>query len=260
MFIKLTFTLIYFCRSRIISKILSSEIDRDQKQQNSSKRNCTVCKKKPIQVQCLHCAEHVCLECAQQHVNSVAQESDGALHLLNEKLDNLDRIAVNTRQRIVAERDKIVQQADAERDRSFTSLAQMIEEEKQKIRNKSKEINELPLNEIPLFIRQLQSEIHLTGKDDSLFGVNSSMPQIFVQRRNEQINTKISTGKSALRSKFDESDDEYSEIQRSKTEGKDQKKVNQTNWSRSKYDDDDDDDRLSKAKPRSKRSTYGNQD
>jgi hypothetical protein len=71
------------------------------------------------------------LECAQKHVNLVAQESDGAMQLVNEKLDVLDRIAANTRQKIMAERDKIVQKVDAERDRSFTLLAQMIDEEKQ---------------------------------------------------------------------------------------------------------------------------------
>lgn len=233
------------------------EDDRDSKQPNSSNRSCTVCKKKPIQVQCLHCAEHVCLECAQQHVNSVAQESDGAMHLLNEKLDRLDRIAANTRQRIVAERDKIVQQADAERDRSFTSLAQMIEEEKQKIRNKSKELHELPLNEIPLVIRQLQSELHLTDKDDSLFNVNSSMPQIFVQRRNEETNTKLQMGKSALRSKYDDEDDEYYEKSRSKSGGKGSQIVVSKPQTRSKFDDDDDEwTKATPSKPRPKKSSY----
>ncbi len=102
-----------------------------QRQQNLPNRNCNECKKKPPQVQCLHCSQNVCLECAQKHVNLVAQESDGAMQLVNEKLDVLDRIAANTRQKIMAERDKIVQKVDAERDRSFTLLAQMIDEEKQ---------------------------------------------------------------------------------------------------------------------------------
>ncbi|CAF3828360.1 unnamed protein product, partial [Rotaria sp. Silwood1] len=98
---------------------------KQHQQQNSPNSNCAECKKKPQQVQCLHCSQHVCLECAQKHVNLVAEESDGAVHLLNEKLDVLDRIANNTRQKIAAERDKIVQAADAERDRAFTLLAQM---------------------------------------------------------------------------------------------------------------------------------------
>jgi hypothetical protein len=163
-----------------------------------------------MQVQCLHCSEHVCLECAQKHVNLVAQESDGAMHLLNEKLDVLDRIATNTRQKIVAERDKIVKQADVERDRSFALLAQMIEEEKQQIRNKNKELNELPLNEIPIFIQQLKSDVqHLIDKNDSFFVVNSSAPQITLNRQNERRNTRIRLIKRLDGSKFDDDDDEY---------------------------------------------------
>jgi hypothetical protein len=150
------------------------------------------------------------LECAQKHVNLVAQESDGAVHLLNEKLDVLDRIAVNTRQKIVAERDKIVKQADVERDRSFALLAQMIEEEKQQIRNKNKELNELPLNEIPIFIQQLKSDVqHLIDKNDSFFVVNSSVPQITLSRQNERRNTGMSMIKRVDRSKFESDDDEY---------------------------------------------------
>ncbi|UJR07746.1 hypothetical protein I4U23_012030 [Adineta vaga] len=128
---------------------------RQQQRQDSSNRNCIECMKKPVQVQCLHCSQFICLECAQKHVDLVAAESDGAMHLLNEKLDVLDRIAANTRQKIVAERDKIVQNADAERDRSFTLLAQMIATEKEILRDKSKRLSELPLNEIPMFIRNL---------------------------------------------------------------------------------------------------------
>jgi len=91
----------------------------------------------------------------------------------------LDRIAINTRQRIIAERDKIVQKADAERDRSFKLLAEMVEKEKQKLRDKNKELSELPLNERPTFIQSIKSDVqHLTDKDNTLFNISSKMPQI----------------------------------------------------------------------------------
>jgi hypothetical protein len=123
----------------------------------------------------------------------VAQESDGAMQLLNEKLDVLDRIAIDTRQKIAAERDKIVQKVDAERDRSFTLLAQMIEEEKQQLRNKNKQLAELPLNEIPIFIQKLKSDVqHLTVKNDGLFNVNSTVPKITLRRQNERHNINSS--------------------------------------------------------------------
>ena len=106
-------------------------------------------------------------------------ESESIVHLLNEKLDVLDRIAINTRQRIIAERDKIVQKADAERDRSFKLLAEMVEKEKQKLRDKNKELSELPLNERPTFIQSIKSDVqHLTDKDNTLFNISSKMPQI----------------------------------------------------------------------------------
>ena len=147
--------------------------------QSSSNRNCNECHKKPQQVQCLHCSQPVCVECAQKHVNSATDESETIVHLLNEKLDVLDRIAINTRQRIIAERDKIVQKADAERDRSFKLLAEMVEKEKQKLRDKNKELSELPLNERPTFIQSIKSDVqHLTDKDNTLFNISSKMPQI----------------------------------------------------------------------------------
>jgi hypothetical protein len=181
------------------------------------------------------------LECAQQHINLAAQESDGAMQLLNEKLDVLDRIAINTRQKIVAERDKIVQQADAERDRSFTLLAQMIEEEKQQIRNKNKELIELPLNEVPIFIRQLKSDVqHLIDKNDSFFVVNSSVPQITLRRQNEQRNTKISLGKSSYRSKFEEDDFDFDEPSKRINEKYNKKSTNGKPTRKVKFDDDDD--------------------
>jgi hypothetical protein len=160
---------------------------RNEKSEILSNRSCTECEKKPPQVQCLHCSQHVCMECAQKHINLVAQESDGAVHLLNEKLDALDRIATTTRQKISAERDKIVQKADAERDRSFTLLAQMVEEEKQQLRNKNKQLNELPLNEIQIFIRKLKSDVqYLTENNDKLFNINSTAPQIILRRQHEE--------------------------------------------------------------------------
>lgn len=156
-------------------------------QQQSRNRNCIECKKKPSQVQCLHCSQYVCLECAQKHVNLMAGETDGAVHLLNEKLDILDRIAANTRSKIVAERDKIVQNADAERDRAFTLLSQMIDQEKQHLRNKNIELNQLPLNETQQFIRKLRSDVeHLTDTDNKLFHVSSKPPQIILRRQNQQ--------------------------------------------------------------------------
>lgn len=109
------------------------------------------------------------------------------MHLLNEKLDILDRIATNTRQKIVTERDKLVQKADAERDRSFALLTQMIEEEKQQLRNKNKQLNDLPLNELQMFIQKLKSDVqHLTDKNSGLFNVSSTPPQIILQRENQR--------------------------------------------------------------------------
>ncbi|CAF3090262.1 unnamed protein product [Rotaria socialis] len=180
-------------------------------QQSPSGRNCSDCKKKPPQVQCLHCSQHVCLECAQKHVNLVAGDTEGAIHLLNEKIDVLDRIAANTRQNIVTTRDKIVKKADAERDQAFALLAQMIEQEKQQLRNKNKQLNELPLNEIPMFIRRLPSELqYLNEKDNSLFNIITTEPRIQLQRKRQQlfIKDEMINEKRLNRDTFDYEDDD----------------------------------------------------
>ena len=188
-------------KSQLVSNSLKGSTapeSTSQKEQDSSYRGCTECKKKPPQVQCLHCSQYVCLECAQKHANSVAAESEDAVHLLNEKIDVLDRISTITRQKIAAERDKILRKADAERDRSFTLLAEMIEQEKQQLRNKNEQLKKLPLNEVPTFIRNLKSDLqYLTDKNDTLFNVNSKGPQITLQRQNERLHMKN-------RSKFEE--------------------------------------------------------
>lgn len=163
---------------------MSATLQVNRQQQNSPNRNCFECKAKSPQVQCLHCFQQVCLECAQKHVNLVAQENDGAVHFLNEKLNVLDRIATVTRQRIEAEHNEIVQEADAERDRAFTLLAQMIEVEKQQVSNKKQQLNELPLNEILKFIQKVKSDVqYLTDQNDNLFSINSTTPQIVLRRQ-----------------------------------------------------------------------------
>lgn len=177
--------------SRITQRPINRQVDSPS---NASNRNCTECKKKPPQVQCLHCSEQVCLECAQKHVNLVGEESDAVTHLLNEKLDVLDRIAVNTRQKISAEHNKIVERANAERDQSFVLLAQMIEEEKQQLWNKNTQLNELPLNEIPTFIQRLKSDLrYLTDKNNRLFNVSNTAPKIVLQRHNQRYNKQTNS-------------------------------------------------------------------
>ena len=174
------------------------------KRPNSTNRTCAVCKKNPIQVQCLHCSQSVCLICAGQHVNLVAQETDSVGYFLNEKLNALNCIAAHTKQRIIIEHDKIVQQAEVERDRAVALLTQMIDDEKEKLHNKNKELKTLPWNEIPGFTHQLQSELeYLTDENENFFEVKSSISHITLQRRNEPINTRQSAFSLVCRSRSD---------------------------------------------------------
>ena len=84
----------------------------------------------------------------------------------------------------MAELDKIVRSADAERDRSLTMLAQLIESEKQQLRNINNQLNQLPLNEIPKFIRQVKSDLqYLNENNDTFFNVTSKAPQITIQQQ-----------------------------------------------------------------------------
>ena len=137
--------------------------------------------KRPPQVQCFHCSKPVCIECAQNHATQTQQQIDGVQDLVNQKLEVLDRIAKARQQNILAEYNKVLQQAGVARDRAITQLNQLIDQEKQEVRKMNQKFQELRPDQVPAQIQKVTTNVkHLTDNNTVLFCVSSSPPDINV--------------------------------------------------------------------------------
>ena len=133
-------------------------------------------------MQCLHCSKHVCMDCAQKHVALATEQIDVAQHALNDKISIVDRLSAVAKERVNADRDRIVKQADIEREQAFARIDHISEQQKKHIRNKHTQLSELPLDEINPFIERMTTELkYLHENNSQLFPVNSVMPKIQVQ-------------------------------------------------------------------------------
>ncbi len=134
-------------------------------------------------MQCLHCSKHVCMECAQKHVALATEQIEIAQHVLNDKMSIIDRLSAAAKERVNADRNKIIKQADIERDQAFAQIDQLAAEQKNQIRNKSTHLSELSLDEIPSFIQHMTSEMdHINEANNHLFRVNTVLPKIQVRQ------------------------------------------------------------------------------
>ena len=133
-------------------------------------------------MQCLHCSKPVCMDCAQKHVALATEQIDVAQHALNDKISIVDRLSAVAKERVNADRDRIVKQADIEREQAFARIDHISEQQKKHIRNKHTQLSELPLDEINPFIERMTTELkYLHENNSELFPVNSVMPKIQVQ-------------------------------------------------------------------------------
>ena len=133
-------------------------------------------------MQCLHCSKHVCMDCAQKHVALATEQIDVAQHALNDKISIVDRLSAVAKERVNADRDRIVKQADIEREQAFARIDHISQQQKKHIRNKHTQLSELPLDEINPFIERMTTELkYLHENNSELFPVNSVMPKIQVQ-------------------------------------------------------------------------------
>ena len=133
-------------------------------------------------MQCLHCSKHVCMDCAQKHVALATEQIDVAQHALNDKISIVDRLSAVAKERVNADHDRIVKQADIEREQAFARIDHISQQQKKHIRNKHTQLSELPLDEINPFIERMTTELkYLHENNSELFPVNSVMPKIQVQ-------------------------------------------------------------------------------
>ncbi len=146
-------------------------------------RKCADCKKPP-QMQCLHCSKNVCMECAQKHVALANEQIDVAQHVLNDKISVIDRLSAAAKEQVNADRNKIIKQADIERDQAFVQIDRIAEQQKKHIRDKNAQLSELPLDEITSFVQRMTDEMEYVNEaNKELFLISSSLPKIQVQQR-----------------------------------------------------------------------------
>jgi hypothetical protein len=144
---------------------------------------CVDCKKMP-HMQCLHCSEQVCLDCAKEHVALATKQVDIAQQALDDKMSILDRLAAGAKERVNVECDKIKQGVDIERDQAFVQIDQLLEQQKKQIQDKSNELSQLSLDKISSYIERMTSEMEILNEDnDQLFCVTCTPPKIQIQHK-----------------------------------------------------------------------------
>ncbi len=144
-------------------------------------RTCVDCTK-PSQVQCLHCSKEICLICAQKHVTLVTEQIDDAQKTINDKINILEQLAATAKERVNAEREKIIQQADIQRDEGFLQIDQLLEQQKKHLQDKSSQLSQLSLDKVSLSIQRITNEIENLNEDnDQLFDVQCIPPKIQIQ-------------------------------------------------------------------------------
>ncbi|CAF0848445.1 unnamed protein product [Rotaria sordida] len=146
-------------------------------------RKCTDCKKPP-HMQCLHCSKHVCIDCGQKHVALGIQQIDVAQHVLNDKMNIVDRLSASAKERVDAECTRILKQVDTQRDQAFAQIDQIVAQQKEQIRNKGVTLNELPLDEISSYIQRMTKEMEDPNEtNNQLFHIDITLPKIQVRQQ-----------------------------------------------------------------------------
>lgn len=143
-------------------------------------------------MQCLHCSKHLCMDCAQKHVALGTEQIDIAQHVLNDKISIIDRLSAAAKECVNAECNRIIKQADIERDQAFVQIDQIAEQQKKQIRDKNTQLSELPLDEITSFVQLMTSDLEcLNEGNNQLFRINSTLPKIQVQQQLSSHNEKL---------------------------------------------------------------------
>ncbi|CAF1296406.1 unnamed protein product [Didymodactylos carnosus] len=144
-------------------------------------RTCTDCKRAP-QMQCLHCSNYVCMDCAQKHVASVNNQINVAQHLFNTKIHLLDQLRENSKKGLDKEYEKMIKQLITERDRCEREIDHLIETEKQQIAQNSKTLLDIPLNEVPAYIDQLSTKLSKLNEKTDFVKIASVPGQLQIRK------------------------------------------------------------------------------
>jgi hypothetical protein len=124
------------------------------------------------------------MNCAKQHVILANDQMYNIQKVLDDKIIILDRLSTIVKERINAEYDRILTQANTDRDQAYAQINQLIEEYKQQIRENNSELNQLPVNEASAFARRMNSEFECINEDNNqIFCVATTLPKIQVQHK-----------------------------------------------------------------------------
>jgi ABC-type phosphate transport system auxiliary subunit len=132
------------------------------------------------------------MECGQKHVALANEQVEVAQHVLNDKMSIIDRLSAAAKERVDADRNRIMKQAETEREQAFAKIDQIAELQKKQIRDKHTQLSELPLDEIPSFIQHMTNEMeYVSETNNRLFRVNSTLPKIQVEHGISTKNEKL---------------------------------------------------------------------
>jgi hypothetical protein len=148
---------------------------------STTNRQCVDCKKAP-QMQCLHCSKYVCMECAQKHVARANEQANVVLDILNNKLNILDRLSAEAKERVTTERNRIIHRAETEQKQASTQIDKLLEQYKTQVREKNTQLSQQSLDKIPTFIEQMTRDLdYILETNQQLFSPVTIMSKIHVQ-------------------------------------------------------------------------------
>ncbi|CAF1661378.1 unnamed protein product [Adineta ricciae] len=146
-------------------------------------RSCTDCSKLP-QMQCLHCSKQVCMECAQKHVKLVDEQIQIAEEFVTNKLSILDRLVIIARERVNAEREKIIEQANVERDQAYMQINELYHQQMKHMQDSGFQLRQLSLDKVLPYIQRMKNNMEALNEDNQqLFHVACTAPRIQVKHK-----------------------------------------------------------------------------
>ena len=125
------------------------------------------------------------MDCIQKHISQANESVDAVQHFLNKKIAVVDHLTTLAKDRVHAERRKLMEEVDAQYDQALIHIDEIAEEQKKKILRKNAQLLDLSLNEIPEVTRRIIDEMqYLTEDRDEVFQIDTTFPTVVVHQKN----------------------------------------------------------------------------
>lgn len=130
------------------------------------------------------------MECAQKHVKLVDEQIQAAEDFVTNKFGILDRLVIVARERVNAEREKIIEQANLERDQAFMQINELYLQQMKYMQDSSSQLRQLSLDKVSPYIQRMNSNMEDLNEDNQqLFHVTCTAPRIQVVCSNPTFDT-----------------------------------------------------------------------